>query len=320
MASARPSSTWPALCGPSAPSPARRHPCPPGPDRPRGGGRGERYDQPRRNRGHRRLPQTAELDRGHLVESVVDPGAVVPVDPAGGVSIDLGTSGPGVGPIRMLEDLDLVEPDTGFDECVAECVADAADRRGDPSIDKRLSEAGRRVLRRFKLAHRGEQVAACLLAAATNLSADTAVVVVGRVAIALLGASTTSDNTCFDRGAYDADIGLGLTGHDPAGRVAHAGTVEVEPNAPHQLGHVRLAEAGVSAARARGGTVETLVNATQEDIGIKADGPRMSLDDFSDCHVASVPVGILSSSGELAIPPLGQRHLWRSRRLHRQYG
>jgi hypothetical protein len=35
------------------------------------------------------LPQTAELDPGHLVESVVDPGAVVPVDPAGGVSFDV---------------------------------------------------------------------------------------------------------------------------------------------------------------------------------------------------------------------------------------
>ena len=226
----------------------------------------------------------------------------------------------GVGPIRMLEELDLVEPDTGFDERVVECVADAADRRGDPTIDERLGEADRRVLRRFKLAHRGKQFAACLLAAATNLSANTGVVVVGRVAIALLGASTTCDNTCLDRGAYDADIRLGLTGHDPARRVAHACTVKAEPNAPHQLGHVRLAEAGVSAAGARGGTLETLVNAAQEDVAIKADGPRMSLDDFSDSHVASVPVGILRSSGELAIPPLRQRHLWRSRRLHRQYG
>jgi hypothetical protein len=114
------------------------------------------------------------------------------------------------------------------------------------------------------------------------------VVVVRRVAIALLGASTTGDNTCFDRSAYDADIGLGLTGHDPACRVAHACTVEVEPNAPHQLGHVRLAEAGVSAARTGGGTVEALVDAPQDDVAIKADGPRMSLDDVPDCHVASV--------------------------------
>jgi hypothetical protein len=35
------------------------------------------------------LPQTAELDPEHLAESVVDPGAVVPVDPASGVSFDV---------------------------------------------------------------------------------------------------------------------------------------------------------------------------------------------------------------------------------------
>jgi len=34
---------------------------------------------------------------------------------------------------------------------------------------------------------------------------------VGRVAIALLGASTTCDNACFDRRAYDAEVRLGLT-------------------------------------------------------------------------------------------------------------
>ena len=53
----------------------------------------------------------------------------------------------------------------------------------------------------------------------------------GRVAITLLGASATCDNTGLERGAYDADIGLGLTGHDPARRVAHVGAVKVEPNA-----------------------------------------------------------------------------------------
>jgi hypothetical protein len=71
---------------------------------------------------------------------------------------------------------------------------------------------------------------------------------VGRVAIALLGTSATCDNAGLERGSYDAEIGLGLTGHDPAGRVAHVGAVKVEPNAPHQVGHVRLAEAGVGAA------------------------------------------------------------------------
>jgi hypothetical protein len=146
-----------------------------------------------------------------------------------------------------------------------------------------------RLANRCDLANRGEQIAACLFAAATNLSADTAVVMVGRVAIALLGASTTCDNACLDRAAYDAEVGLGLTGHDAAGRDAHVGAVKIEPYAPHQLGQVGLAEAGVGAARARGGAVEALVNAAQEEGAIKADGPRMPLDDFSNRHAPSVP-------------------------------
>ena len=50
------------------------------------------------------------------------------------------------------------------------------------------------------------------------------------------------------RRAYDAEVRLGLTGHDPGSRVAHVGAVKVEPDAPHQLEHVRLAEAGVRIA------------------------------------------------------------------------
>src|SRR5918992_548214 len=98
---------------------------------------------------------------------------------------------------------------------------------------------------------------------------------VGRMAIALLGARTTRDNARLDRCAYDTEVGLGLTGHDPAGRVAHVGAVKIEPNAPHQLGHVRLAEAGVRATGARGGTVKALVNAAQQHVAIKTDGPRV---------------------------------------------
>jgi hypothetical protein len=112
---------------------------------------------------------------------------------------------------------------------------------------------------------------------------------VGRVAVALLGARTTCDNACFDRDAYDAEVGLGLTGHHSAGRVADVGAIKVEPNAAHELRHIRLAEAGVGAACARGGTVEALVNAAQQHVAIEHDGPRMPLDDFPNCHVPSVP-------------------------------
>jgi hypothetical protein len=115
--------------------------------------------------------------------------------------------------------------------------------------------------------------------------------VVRRVQFALLCASDTCSDTCLDRGAYDADIGLGLAGHHPPRRVAHVGAVKVEPNAPHQLGHVSLAEACISAAGARDRTLETRFNATQQDLTINAIRPRMSLDDVSDCHVASVRTG-----------------------------
>ena len=57
------------------------------------------------------------------------------------------------------------------------------------------------VARRIMSADSGEQIAARLLAAATNLCADTAVVVVGRVTIALLGTRTTRDHARLDRGA-----------------------------------------------------------------------------------------------------------------------
>ena len=135
---------------------------------------------------------------------------------------------------------------------------------------------------------------------------------VGRVAIALLGASPTRDDACLDRGAYQAEVGLGLTGHDPAGRVAHVGAVKIEPNAPHQLGHVRLAEAGVGAARARGRAVEALVNAPQEEVAIEADGPRMPLDDFSNRHVSFVPPWHLGRRLALGTTPasLARRLPW----------
>jgi hypothetical protein len=112
---------------------------------------------------------------------------------------------------------------------------------------------------------------------------------VRRVVVALLGTRTTCDNACLDRCADDPEVGLGLTSHNPARREAQIGAVEIEPNAPHQLGHVRLPEAGVGAAGASSGTVEALVDAAQQHLTIKADGPRMPLDDFSNRHIASVP-------------------------------
>ncbi len=126
-------------------------------------------------------------------------------------------------------------------------------------------------------------------------------VVVGRVTLALLGTRTTRDHARLDRGVNQTEVGLGLTGHDPAGGLTHVGAVEIETNTPHQLGHVGLAEAGVGAAGARGGAVEALVNAAQQHIAIQAERPRMALDDCPDCHIPSVQLG---SSGRACEPIL----------------
>jgi hypothetical protein len=108
---------------------------------------------------------------------------------------------------------------------------------------------------------------------------------VRRVALALIAARTTHHDACIDRGPNDAEVDLGLAGHDAADRVADIGAVEIEPDGPDQLQRVRLAEGGISAGGTRGGTVEALVNTAQEQVAINADGPRMPLDDVSNRHV-----------------------------------
>jgi hypothetical protein len=157
--------------------------------------------------------------------------------------------------------------------------------------------AQRCAANRRYLADSAEQIAADLLAAATDLSADTTVVVVRSVPLALLGAGTTRDHARLNHGANNAEIDLGLTGHHAAGRVANIGAIKIEPNTPHQLGHVRLAEAGVGAARARGRAVEALVDAAQQHVAVKAHRPRMALDDLSDSHVPSDPRGLPPCTG-----------------------
>jgi hypothetical protein len=108
---------------------------------------------------------------------------------------------------------------------------------------------------------------------------------VGRVTLALVAASTADHDACLDRRAYDAQVGLGLPGHDSAHRIADIGAVEVEPDAPNQLRHARLPEAGVGAARAGGGTAEALVDTTKDEIAVEADRPWMPLDDVSNRHI-----------------------------------
>jgi hypothetical protein len=104
---------------------------------------------------------------------------------------------------------------------------------------------------------------------------------VGGVALALFGARTTGHDACLDRRADDPEVGLGLACDNASRRVADLGAVEIETNRSDERQRVRLAEASVSAAGARCGTVEARVDTAQEPVAIKAVRLGMPLDDLS---------------------------------------
>jgi glycine/D-amino acid oxidase-like deaminating enzyme len=66
--------------------------------------------------------------------------------------------------------------------------------------------------------------------------------------------------------------------------------VVVEANAADQVLHVLLAETGVGATGAGGGTVEALADAAQQRVPIKARRLWMRLDHLLNCHFLSLPV------------------------------
>jgi hypothetical protein len=130
------------------------------------------------------------------------------------------------------------------------------------------------------LADRREEVVACLLATATDFGADAAVLVVGGVPFALLGADETGRRTSFDYCADEAEIRLGLTCHDAAGGVARIGAVKAEANAAHHLAHVVLGEISVCTTRAADNTVKALVDTANQRLAIQAGRLWMQLDDL----------------------------------------
>jgi len=76
------------------------------------------------------------------------------------------------------------------------------------------------------LLHRCEQVGTRLLTAAAGCGADTAVLVVMGVPLALIPAGTAGCGAGLDGRAEDAKIGLRLARHHAAGGVAQIGAVK----------------------------------------------------------------------------------------------
>src|SRR5206468_8337373 len=107
------------------------------------------------------------------------------------------------------------------------------------------------------------------------------------------------DATGIDHCADNAQVGCGLAGHDPAGRVADLGAVEAEANATDHLPDVVLREIGVGATRTACGTGEALVDAAQHNIAIEAGRLWMRFEDLVKRHVSPfVPAaGMDSGSG-----------------------
>lgn len=112
--------------------------------------------------------------------------------------------------------------------------------------------------------YRGEDIVARLLAATAGLCAHPAVLVVPSVVLALLTAKAASLRASLETGAQHPRLRGRLPGEDPAGRLAHIGAVEVEPDAASQHLHVPLSDAGVGAGGASLGAVEARLDALYE--------------------------------------------------------
>jgi len=85
------------------------------------------------------------------------------------------------------------------------------------------------------VSNRCEQVAADPFTTAADLGADSAVLVVGGVLLALLGAGPTGRHASLDLRAEDTKVGLGLSDEDAGGGLADVGAVEAESNATDHL-------------------------------------------------------------------------------------
>jgi hypothetical protein len=114
------------------------------------------------------------------------------------------------------------------------------------------------------------------------------VLVVSRVALALLGGGSAGRRAGLYHGPDDAEVGLGLTRCDAARGVAGVGAVEAEANAADQLLHVLLAEACVRAARAGSPAVEAFLDAADHKVAIEIGRSWMLVEHLSNRHVLSL--------------------------------
>ena len=110
--------------------------------------------------------------------------------------------------------------------------------------------------------------------------------VMSRVAIALLGRDDASQRAGFDHRADEAEVRGRLTTHDATGGITGVGAVEAKTNAAHHLAHILLGEIRVGTTRTANDTLKARVDTAQERAAILDGRPRMQLDDLVNLHVS----------------------------------
>ena len=130
----------------------------------------------------------------------------------------------------------------------------------------------------------GKKLVAGRLAAAADLCAETTLLMLGGMAVALLRTGETGGGASFDHAADETDIRRALSDRDAAGQLARIGAVESDSNHADQL-LIVLAQADVGAGDAAGRAVETLLRTAQQKLTNQAPRQRMHADDLPECHV-----------------------------------
>jgi hypothetical protein len=138
-----------------------------------------------------------------------------------------------------------------------------------------------------RAAKRREQVSARALAPAALLGGQTAVLMVMRVTLALLGAGATRRQACLKRRQLRARVRVGLAAEDAPGVNARVGAIEAEPDAASQRFEIGLGQARVGADRARRGALGALVDARRERSDVGDEWTPMRPEDLLDAHVLS---------------------------------
>jgi hypothetical protein len=220
--------------------------------------------------------------------------------------------------------MSLAFPDLGRD-VVAQLEAEAAIspprivirlliNRGQPGEPMAAipADAGLR-LRSALRASVGEKLVADRVAAATDLCAETTLLMFGGVAVAFLRTGEAGGGTSFDHAADETDIRRALSYRDAAGELARVGAVESDSNYADQPPIV-LAQADVGAGDTAGRAVETLLRTAQQNLTDQAPRQRMHADDLPKGHVdgtyrrAENGSGSARCQGACVVPGRAQRH------------